>query len=150
MGTTQIMRRFEFEAAHRLLGHAGKCQYLHGHSYIAEVTIQAEKFDHLGMVVDFAIIKEKIGGWIDEMWDHNTLLHRMDPLLRIPVSVDQPSLFFGKTPYIMPDCGNPTAENMAKWLFRISKSLFSSQSSLKIAHVRIWETAKCHANYTEE
>lgn len=147
MGTTQIMRRFEFDAAHRVLGHQGKCRYLHGHRYVAEVTVRAEKLNSLGMIVDFAVIKEIIGGWIESQWDHNTLLNRNDPFY--PIFRDR-NLNNGKMPYVMADCENPTAEVIAKWLFKISASLLSDHDALRVVHVRVWETPSCYADYTEE
>lgn len=34
-----------FDAAPRILGHPGKCAYLHGHAYRFEVTVSAEHLD---------------------------------------------------------------------------------------------------------
>src|ERR1017187_4200151 len=150
MGVTQIMRRFEFDAAHRVLGHQGKCRFLHGHRYVAEVTVQAEKLNSLGMVVDFSVIKEVIGGWIESQWDHNILLNRNDPLY--PLFRDHQSINHGKLPYVNVLSGeNPTAEYIAKWLFRISESLlFDKCETLRVVHVRVWETPNTYADYIEE
>ena len=35
-----VRRRFEFEAAHELPNHPGKCKNLHGHSYKLFVTVE--------------------------------------------------------------------------------------------------------------
>ena len=45
---------FIFDAAHRILGHSGKCAYLHGHTYRLEVTVSAAELDALGMVTSLA------------------------------------------------------------------------------------------------
>ncbi len=37
-----------FDAAHRILGHPGKCAYLHGRTYRLEVTVGAEQLDRRG------------------------------------------------------------------------------------------------------
>ena len=79
----EITKKIEFDYGHRVLGHEGKCCYLHGHRGVAEVTVCAVDdggVDDLGRVVDFGVVKEVIGGWIDEKWDHNFLLHKDDPL----------------------------------------------------------------------
>lgn len=138
-----ITRKFEFDSAHRVLGHEGKCRHLHGHRYVAEVTIQAPELDPLGRVIDFGVVKQIIGGWIDQNWDHNALLHCQDPLLQ---SRDQNRLFGGRTPYIMA-YGNPTAENIASALFHISQA--SLPSELTVTHVRVYETPNCFADYSE-
>lgn len=138
-----ITRKFTFDSAHRVLGHEGKCRHLHGHRYEAEVTVQSKELDNLGRVIDFSILKERIGGWIDEHWDHNILLHRNDPLLARDV-------FDEKAPYVMGiglDQGypiNPTAENIAKDLFYQAQILLPE---LTIVNVRIYETANCYADY---
>ena len=71
-------RRIEFDAAHRILEHESKCKMLHGHRYALEITVKAEKLDKLGRVVDFGVIKEVVGQWIDNNWDHNTILSNKD------------------------------------------------------------------------
>jgi 6-pyruvoyltetrahydropterin/6-carboxytetrahydropterin synthase len=144
---TTITRRFEFDAGHRVLGHEGKCKHLHGHRYVAEVTVTARDLDDLGRVIDFSVLKDKVGGWIDENWDHNLLVHREDPILAI-----QPSsaIWGGKDPYLMPN-GNPTAENIAYVLFKKTQSLLGSYS-IEPVHVRVYETPNCWADFslTEE
>ena len=32
-------RRIEFDAAHRVMGHEGKCKHLHGHRYALEARV---------------------------------------------------------------------------------------------------------------
>lgn len=49
----RLVSEFVFDAAHRILGHAGKCGYLRAHSYRLEVTVTATGLDELGMVMDF-------------------------------------------------------------------------------------------------
>lgn len=167
----QITRRFEFDYGHRVLGHEGKCRHLHGHRGRAEVTVSASELDDLGRVIDFSVIKEKVGSWIDEHWDHNLLLHPEDPLWAlfnceridcrfagggmVPVGPD--ALFAGKEPYKMPDqhneaqdeivrC-NPTAENMARCLYVVARNLLPR--ALKVIRVRLWETPNCSAEYPD-
>ena len=108
-----VTRRFEFDYAHRVLWHQGKCANLHGHRGVAEVTVSSPELDPMGMVVDFAVLKDKVGGWIDEFWDHNLLLHYLDPLAEYVPSIT--GHLPGKKPFIFDrELGNPTAENMAK------------------------------------
>lgn len=128
-------RILEFDAGHRVLGHGGRCRFIHGHRYKAEVTIQALALDALGMVVDFGVVKERVGGWIDHQWDHNLLLHPDDPLLRLS------GVFEGRDPYIMPN-GNPTAENLASVLCLVAAQLLPE---FKVTSVKLWETPNCFA-----
>ncbi len=144
----EITRKFEFDAAHRILGHECKCKNLHGHRYVAEVTIQSPGLDSLGRVIDFSAVKSLVGEWIDEHWDHNILLHAQDPLLDLNVvGGDAVRKVFGdKEPYVMHFGANPTAENIAKELFIVSKSLLPN--NLELLNVRIWETPNCAADYS--
>lgn len=157
---TTITRIFGFDAGHRILGHESKCANLHGHRYTAEVTVTAPELDGLGRVIDFSKIKELVGDWIDEHWDHSMILNSGDPLMNLvretfekgdysPESWGniKEKIFGPKPPYLMPD--NPTAENMAKWLFGQSVRLLSPLG-MEMVRVKLWETPNCFAVYTEE
>lgn len=138
---TVITKRLEFDAGHRVLGHEGKCKFLHGHRYSAEVTVTAPDLDKLGRVIDFGVIKREVGGWIDNCWDHQLLLNPEDPLLKADLSL------LGKPPYVMAG-GNPTAENMARELYDMAIKLLPNE--LKVVRVRIWETPTCFAEFSPE
>lgn len=158
--TPPITRKFEFDAGHRVLNHESKCANLHGHRYVAEVTVDAPTLDGIGRVIDFSCLKEIVGDWIDENWDHNILLHADDPLLRAmqalrrqasppAVSDTWDSVVFNrKPPFIMPYSMNPTAENMATLLYGETVSLLHADarsSELSVVRVRLYETPNCWA-----
>ena len=144
-----VTRKFEWDAAHRILRHESKCKFLHGHRYAAEVTVQAPELDSLGRVIDFGVMKEAIGLWIDKNWDHNILLCWDDPLCRLYENTEEgPTYFLGRAPYFFPSEENPTAENIATELFFQCSPLLPPD--IKIAHVRIWETPSCYADFFPE
>lgn len=158
-----VTRSFPFDYGHRVIGHEGKCRHLHGHRGVGEVTVFHDNqiLDHLQRVVDFGVLKESIGTWIDFYWDHNMILSHRDPLLQACDLLRQQlkwkdpwAMFDGKAPYILePDDGNPTAETLAKVLFHQSQRIIHSQEKLQglaVYHVRIWETPTCAADYTRE
>lgn len=140
---TTVTRKFTFDAGHRVLGHSGKCRHLHGHTYTAEVTVAAEGLDNLGMVVDFGVIKEKVGTWLDQNWDHNLILHRRDPIMCL-VPEARECVCDGREPYVLPGLLNPTAEVMAEHLYRAAQSLLEG---FRVVRVRLWETPNCYADY---
>ena len=146
----RITRKFEFDAGHRVLGHKGKCASLHGHRYVALVTVGAAYLDELGMVIDFSVIKEKVGKWIDDNWDHNMILHQDDPLFANHTIAGGLSpvkdVFAGKKPYVMPNLANPTAEFLAQELFIQSQGLLLTGLGIKVRKVRIYETPNCYAD----
>lgn len=135
---TTATRRIEFDYGHRVLGHGGKCRHLHGHRGVAEVAVDAAALDRLGMVVDFAAVKERVGGWVDASWDHALLLHRDDPQLPHLRETEE------RPPYVM-KYGNPTAENMARELAEVAAGLLPP--GLRLARVRLYETPNCWADY---
>jgi len=145
----QITRKLEFDAGHRVLEHGGKCRNLHGHRYVAEVTVESDELDKLGMVVDFSEVKRLVGGWIDEHWDHNMILHPDDPLILNKTSTEIETVT-GRKPFIMPfGVENPTAENMVKVLFKVSSNLLCPQQLL-VVKVRLYETPNCWAECWSE
>jgi 6-pyruvoyltetrahydropterin/6-carboxytetrahydropterin synthase len=144
----RITRRFEFDTAHKVLGHEGKCANLHGHRYRAEVTVDAPMLDSLGRVIDFSEIKRVLGGWVDEHWDHATILHYDDPLSTFYADLhpDDRRRFFGPKPLVRLHC-NPTAENLANVLYDLAKNQLPQD--LKIHRVRLYETPNCWADYPD-
>jgi 6-pyruvoyltetrahydropterin/6-carboxytetrahydropterin synthase len=129
----RVSRQIDFCYGHRLLNYDGKCRYLHGHNGRAIITLEGEKLDARGMVLDFTDIKQVVSRWIDENLDHRMLLHREDPI--VPVLEKQ-----GEPLYLMD--ANPTAENIAKLIFEITK-----QAGFPIVESLLWETPNCFATY---
>jgi 6-pyruvoyltetrahydropterin/6-carboxytetrahydropterin synthase len=121
----QVIRELHFCYGHRIVGHAGKCGNLHGHNAKVQLVLQSEEVNELGMVVDFAEIKQKVGSWIETDLDHKMILAKNDPLL--------PALSeLGVK--ILPTENAPTAENMARLVFEQAKQL-----GLPVIEVRFFE-----------
>lgn len=129
----KIIKRLHFCYGHRLLDYDGKCSRPHGHNGVVEVELKGE-LDDRGMVVDFAEIKKKLKGCLDEL-DHRMLLREDDPLVEAMRAI-------GEEPVVMAD--NPTAENIACRIFRAGKEL-----DLPVTAVRVWETPDSCAEYRE-
>ena len=131
-------RKISFDAAHRIMHHESKCRFLHGHRYDVEATFTSEHLDSLGRIVDFGVIYQLLGKWIDENWDHSTILYQDDTDLgeSITAITDQTIIYL--------PC-NPTAENMAYYLlYEVCPSLFHS-SNFKCIKIRLYETPNCYA-----
>jgi len=119
-----------------LLGHPGKCAHLHGHNGVVEVEISGEELDELGMLVDFAQVKDIIRNWIEDHFDHRTILKSDDPLVALLMEA-------GENLYLMDE--NPTAENLARIILKAARS-----RNLPVTVVRFWETPSSMAEYSEE
>lgn len=131
-----VTRSIQFDSAHRLINHESKCRYVHGHRYVLEATFSAPELDAIGRVVDFGVIKEKLGSWIDANWDHTLILNEADKSLGEFVDGHT-----GQKSYYLPY--NPTAENMARYIAeKIVPQLFSNQS-LKLDKITLHETPNC-------
>ncbi len=139
--TITCTRRIEFDAAHRVMEHESKCKFLHGHRYVVEATFKADELDAQGRVVDFGVIKEKLGGWIDEHWDHTAILNEADKPLgtQLEGATGQKVFYF---PY------NPTAENIARYLMEhVVQGMFVGKG-LECSLIRVHETPNCYADFT--
>lgn len=129
----RITRELHFCYGHRLLNYAGKCRHLHGHNGVVVISLESDRLDERGMVMDFGDLKRVMQTWIDENLDHRMLLHRDDPIL--------PYLHQIKEPVFLLDV-NPTAENIAKLLFD-----FAVQQGFPVVEVSLWETPSSFATY---
>ena len=74
----QIRIEFTFDSGHRLLNYDGKCAYPHGHTYRAEIFLESNKLNSLGLVYDFTDLKDQIKTWTDDNWDHAFLINSQD------------------------------------------------------------------------
>src|SRR5262245_58199732 len=86
----QVTREIRFCYGHRLLNYDGKCRHLHGHNGRAVITLEADRLDGLGMVVDFSAIKKAVSAWIDANLDHRMILHKDDPVLPLLQKQNEP------------------------------------------------------------
>ena len=67
-----VVRRYRFEAAHRLSWHPGKCSRLHGHSYVLEVRVEGD-LDERGVIMDFAEVDAVVDQHVLAVLDHSDL-----------------------------------------------------------------------------
>jgi len=81
---------FDFEAAHRLPRHPGKCRELHGHSYHLVVSVDRPVEAESGMAIDFSDLKRIVRAQVVDRLDHT---------------------------YVNDTIDNPTAEVMAVWIW---------------------------------
>lgn len=138
MSLITCTRRIQFCAGHRVLGHEGHCANLHGHNYVAFITAEAEQLDNVGRVVDFSVLKQHVGGWIDREWDHGFIANRYDEQAVAAVTATQPHKL-----YLLPD--NPTAENLADYLLTVVCPKVLAGLDITVTSVTIHETENCYA-----
>jgi 6-pyruvoyltetrahydropterin/6-carboxytetrahydropterin synthase len=118
--------------------HESKCKLLHGHRYVVEASFGAVELDEIGRVIDFGVIREVLGKWIDDNFDHTTILFEKDRNLGENIAK-----ITGQKIYYMKS--NPTAENIAKHLLEdICPQLFASHN-IKCVGIKVYETPNCSA-----
>src|SRR3990172_2315808 len=107
----ELMITSGFSAAHQLREYGGKCEAIHGHNWKVEVFVKSSALDKIGMVIDFAKMKEVT----------NSILSRLDHK-----NLNEVYPFTEK---------NPTAENISLWVFnQLSKELNSEH--IRVSRVR--------------
>lgn len=114
----KITQAFTFEAAHRLpkVPETHRCHRMHGHSYRVELTLEGEVDPETGFVIDFFDVEAAFG----------TVLARLDHYCLNEVE----------------GLDNPTAENIAIWIWDRVKPTLANVSLIKV-----FETPNCWAEY---
>ena len=113
-----------FSAAHQLRLYDGKYENLHGHNWTAQMTVEADKLDPIGVGIDFVELKEMV----------ERILSRLDYQ-----NINEISPF---------DKENPSAENIARWLFLELKTQIDTKST-RVKRVEVCEMEGCGASYYE-
>ena len=121
------------------MNHETKCANPHGHNYVAFFTAVGD-LDDLGRVIDFSVLKERLGGWVDEHWDHTFIVYAEDRhLVEVLNEVERnKDLFIADF--------NPTAENMAAYLLNVVAPRVLEGTGVTLTKVRLWETENCYAD----
>lgn len=150
-----VTKQYRAEIAHRLPNHPGACKYLHGHSYLFEITVKASRNhpttdiqgidEQTGMVLDFKSLKLVIEQVIGR-WDHSLILWEEDPLAQALVDQTGDALE-GVNLILVPDI--PTAENMA---VEIATQLHRELGPYYVVpvSVKVWETTTSYAEWRKE
>lgn len=129
-----------FEAGHRLLFYQGQCESPHGHTFKVEIVVTAGDVDRSGFAVDFLELKDRIGHWINDNWDHAFLVNRQDQeFLQALNSLNQKKIFIFESV-------NPTAENLSRYLHDYVRQIYRNLP----VKVRVWEGLGQYAEYSEK
>ena len=96
---------------------------MHGHNYRCQLTLAGERLDHTGLLMDFVELKRALMSVIDRL-DHQWLN-------------DFPPF----------DVLNPSAENIAKFIYDEVRLGIPNSDDVRIESVRLWETDTSSATY---
>ena len=114
----KLSKRFRFEAAHRLPRYQGPCYHLHGHSYELHVSLEMPVDAETGMTLDFFKLEGAVKARILDRLDHKNINDTME---------------------------NPTAENIAIWIWNQLKELFP-----QLVEIKLFETPDSSVTYRGE
>ncbi len=119
----EVTVKKSFAAAHLLKDIGGKCEELHGHNFIVEVSVRAPELNREGLLVDFRILKK----WTDE----------------ILVELDHKHL--NAIPFF--ETMNPSSENIARFIYdNISKK--ARREKIEVSQVTVWESDNARVSYS--
>lgn len=128
----EITRTLEIDAGHRLLKHEGRCHHVHGHRYKFAITCEGA-LDQVGRVIDFSVVKQEVGAFLDTEMDHAFIAEEGDPII---AWLEQNAMRVHVVPF------PPTAENLAQYVLeRARLDLF--RFGVKVVRVRCYETPNC-------
>lgn len=119
----EVTKEFTFDAAHYLEKYDGACSQLHGHTYKLQVTVKG-KPDEIGIVEDFTKMKKTIETLVLKNFDHACLNDVVG--------------------------FNPTAENLAVFIYSYLKEYYSQSDRLELVSVKLWETPTSFVIYKGE
>lgn len=145
-------RYHDISCGHRVVGHENKCRHLHGHNYRVHFVCTAANLDHIGRVIDFTAIKEKLCMWIENNWDHKFLAWEQDPVMchaaQLMDGEGEEGTTFCSSIVWLPF--NPTAENMAQYLVEVVAPQQLEGTGVDLVQCIIEETAKCSASFIKD
>jgi 6-pyruvoyltetrahydropterin/6-carboxytetrahydropterin synthase len=119
----EVTIKKSFSAAHLLKEIGGKCEELHGHNFLVEVSVVSESLNSEGLLIDFRVVKR----WTDEVLEQ--LDHKYLNEIEYFKSI------------------NPSSEQLARFLYdRISEK--SRQMNVTLSHVTVWESDNSRVSYS--
>lgn len=119
----EVTIKKSFSAAHLLKEIGGKCEELHGHNFLVEVSVAAESLNSEGLLIDFRVVKR----WTDEVIEQ--LDHKY---------LNELAYFKNK---------NPSSEAIARLLYdRIGEKAL--QAKVTLSRVTVWESENSCVTYS--
>jgi 6-pyruvoyl-tetrahydropterin synthase len=153
--------------AHHVRGHLGPCISLHGHTWLFQVTLQAEELDEQGFVADFDLLYDKVLTPCHLLLDHSLAIGEATfSEIKAPMSEVGKALVHSRTllhghrgeeqamlgeslqgarnerPGGIKLCVfpfTPTSERIAKWLHVVAEQ-HMGDDRVRVTRARVYET----------
>jgi 6-pyruvoyltetrahydropterin/6-carboxytetrahydropterin synthase len=114
-----------YDSAHFLRNYKGKCERLHGHRYVVELALTAERLNQAGIAYDFVDVKKHLRELANHL-DHENL-NDLPPFTEL----------------------EPSAENQARYFYDEMRRRLPTEMREAVLYVRVWETPTQWATYSE-
>lgn len=141
------------EMAHRLSRDTTKCKQIHGHGMQVELVFLDLEFgpndmavNGFGETLEFGAMKRKFRDHIDNKYDHHLVLNEDDPwagkVLTVATAQNYQQEFLGDDdvsgylPGLTTAPGEPTVENLAKWIAMWAAGIFHCDVVCRIEETR--------------
>ena len=119
----EVTIRKSFSAAHLLREIGGKCEALHGHNFVVEVSVAGRELNEEGLLIDFRDVKR----WTQEVLDafDHTYLNELDSFREM----------------------NPSSERIARLIHdRIAAK--AETAGVTVSRVTVWESENSRVSYS--
>lgn len=104
------------------------------------MTVEVDALDPLGRAVDFGVLKDIVGRWIDEKLDHAFLVHEEDGSMLAFLRAESQKHFTMASP--------PSAEEIARLIHgEAGAALRAAGYGARVVEVVFFETPSCSARY---
>lgn len=126
-----------------------KCAVCHGYSRYIQFTFAGELDEHQ-WIYDFGDAKF-IKQWLEENWDHRTLVSADDPQLNKLIQAEQDGLLY-LTIVPSEDNWGPGIEGSCKWVYDSINPIILEKTNNRawIAKVEIWEHEQNTASFVPD
>jgi 6-pyruvoyltetrahydropterin/6-carboxytetrahydropterin synthase len=139
----QITKIFRFEMAHAVFGYKGKCQHIHGHSYVLHVSvtdqITPDNFIAApGFIIDFKDLKKIVNESVIDGLDHKLVLSNEYLAANKSMTIEKNIIAWN---------AEPTAENILIYTKNQLQQAFPAEVKLK--QLLLFETADSYAEWID-
>ena len=132
----------EFDSAHFLSDHDGKCRNLHGHRWRVVASIESQQLQAEGtmrdMVLDFEVLKRELRELADSL-DHSFIVEEGSLKPETVACLESEGFTLSMVPF------RTTAENIARWFFDQLET-----RGLPVSEVEVHETPVNCAIYRKD
>ncbi len=162
--------------AHHVRGHLGPCISLHGHTWLFQVTLEADELDEQGFVADFDLLYERVLTPCHQLLDHSlaigdaTFSEIKDPMAEVGKAlVASRTVLHGHSgntqEYLEGELEGaqnhlpggikvcvfpftPTSERLAEWLYHVARQRMGDER-VRVSRARVYETLQPMESYAD-